>query len=103
MTLIFAVHGRNIDVYNNIFFKGFCKSGFAYLSGTMVLHVVDISTTKDCLNMCNSRAPCKFWDFDTTNNICRLRSNEGRGRIARASYYGGPKNCLWGKVVNRIY
>ena len=82
--------------------KGYCKSGYAYLTGTTT-STAPASTTKDCLDKCNRLATCMFWDFDTTNNICRLRSNEGRGRIARASYYGGPKNCLWGKVVNRIY
>ena len=60
------------------------------------------STTKDCLKKCNGYAHCKFWDYDTTNNICRLRSTKGAGQVASASYYGGPKNCIWGIVVNHL-
>ena len=54
------------------------------------------NTPRDCLRRCNLVSTCKFWDFDTKWNTCRLRSNRGKGSEIDKPYAFGSKHCTIG-------
>ena len=48
-----------------------------------------------CLNECNYLSTCAYWDYG--GNFCRLRSNDGGGKVVANGYSYGPKNCRYSK------